>query len=152
MHKLLFSIHISYKKPLWVYAAVLTCVCFFCRERQISPSLLWWVCVGGLSGTWPPQSASMVVWAVTMVTRLIVHTNKWINALSNRYWYLGPLKTNAAHWFQTLKVHFLHIKPFFFTKKEVFLILCFQQIELWNNTEERVKIKTGILEILKREA
>lgn len=33
------------------------------------------------------------------------HTLKWAHlCLSLRYWYLGPLKTRAAHWFSTLRV------------------------------------------------
>lgn len=35
-----------------------------------------------------------------------MYNTKGFNVISplSRYWYLGPLKTRAAHWFSSLKV------------------------------------------------
>lgn len=74
------------------------------RGRKTNQYLLWWEYVGVHLEMLLPQSASKFMWMILwlFLGKCSILHEPTIAVF--RYWYLGPLKSYAAHWFRTLRV------------------------------------------------
>lgn len=93
----------SFSYMVIVYLYIQYCVS---RGRETNQCLLWWDCVGVHLEMQLQQSASKMISGNLVYPWQTVNIawKYYLTMSVYRYWYLGPLKTYAAHWFSTLRV------------------------------------------------